>query len=296
VIASVQRMRRLAQSKGNLASSKQQTVVTQGSTIQILPASPEVIYVPQYNPTVVYTQPAVSAAAPLVTFALGMAVGSALDSNTTDVVVYLNWAGGWGHWYAVPPPAAYGYRGAWHGTTARGTDWNYGAAAGRTWNGGAYAARGGTAEFDNGAKAGAYHTVAGAPGVGVESSRGWGVEKDDKKAGGFSKTVVTDDGIYRVHGAGAADDGDRKGAVTVSGVNRDGDYGRRTWTTDDRSAYEGSRHVFEGYQDGQNAGAFGSRGFSSRMGGADGGRSFGGGGRSFGGGGRSFGGRGGFRR
>lgn len=54
VMASVQRLRDRADTAGNLKSSPQQKVVHQQDTIVIEQASPEVIYVPAYNPTVVY--------------------------------------------------------------------------------------------------------------------------------------------------------------------------------------------------------------------------------------------------
>ncbi|MDR5738733.1 DUF3300 domain-containing protein [Caballeronia sp. LZ019] len=54
VMDSVQRLRRSAQSAGNLKTTEQQKVVVEQSTIQIVPANPEVVYVPTYNPTVVY--------------------------------------------------------------------------------------------------------------------------------------------------------------------------------------------------------------------------------------------------
>ncbi|HZH85176.1 MAG TPA: DUF3300 domain-containing protein, partial [Phototrophicaceae bacterium] len=54
VMSSVQRLRREAQSAGTLKSTEQQTVVTERETVIIQPAKPEVIYVPTYNPTVVY--------------------------------------------------------------------------------------------------------------------------------------------------------------------------------------------------------------------------------------------------
>jgi uncharacterized protein DUF3300 len=54
VLDAVQRLRRQAQAAGHLSSNPQQTVSSQGQTIVIQPASPEVIYVPAYNPTVVY--------------------------------------------------------------------------------------------------------------------------------------------------------------------------------------------------------------------------------------------------
>ncbi|MFM0306789.1 DUF3300 domain-containing protein [Paraburkholderia sp. RL17-383-BIF-A] len=54
VMDSVQRLRRQAQAAGNLKTSAQQTIVVEQSTIQIVPANPQVVYVPTYNPTVVY--------------------------------------------------------------------------------------------------------------------------------------------------------------------------------------------------------------------------------------------------
>lgn len=62
VMASVQRLRAQAQKAGNLKTTEQQKVIVQQApasapsttVIQIEPANPEVVYVPTYNPTVVY--------------------------------------------------------------------------------------------------------------------------------------------------------------------------------------------------------------------------------------------------
>lgn len=54
VMDSIQRLRQQAQKAGNLSSNTQQNVSTQGQTIIIEPAQPNVVYVPAYNPTVVY--------------------------------------------------------------------------------------------------------------------------------------------------------------------------------------------------------------------------------------------------
>ena len=54
VMDAVQRLRQQAQKAGNLASNTQQNVMTQGQTVIIAPAQPNVIYVPAYNPTIVY--------------------------------------------------------------------------------------------------------------------------------------------------------------------------------------------------------------------------------------------------
>ena len=54
VLDSVQRLRRQAQAAGALTSSPEQVVRTEQQIIYIEPAQPNVIYVPNYNPTVVY--------------------------------------------------------------------------------------------------------------------------------------------------------------------------------------------------------------------------------------------------
>ena len=57
VMDAVQVMRQKAQSTGNLKSTDQQTVQSQGSDIVIQPANPQVVYVPAYNPWLVYGYP-----------------------------------------------------------------------------------------------------------------------------------------------------------------------------------------------------------------------------------------------
>ncbi len=99
VFASIQRLRTKAKSSGTLKSTPQQTVETRTTSngeqvIVIEPANPQVVYVPQYNPQVVYTQPATSstvvvesssganaAAAGLIGFTAGIAIGAAIDND-----------------------------------------------------------------------------------------------------------------------------------------------------------------------------------------------------------------------
>lgn len=54
VMATVQNLRAKAQDQGNLETTKEQKVIVEKETIIIESASPEVIYVPAYNPVVVY--------------------------------------------------------------------------------------------------------------------------------------------------------------------------------------------------------------------------------------------------
>ena len=57
VMDAVQVMRRRAQEAGNLKTTPQQTVTEQGSETTIAPASPDIVYVPAYDPWSVYGGP-----------------------------------------------------------------------------------------------------------------------------------------------------------------------------------------------------------------------------------------------
>ena len=56
VMDSIQRLRAQAQALGNLQSTPQENVVADDGTIEILPADPQMIYVPVYQPDMVYFQ------------------------------------------------------------------------------------------------------------------------------------------------------------------------------------------------------------------------------------------------
>jgi hypothetical protein len=103
VMAAIQGLRTKADKAGNLKSSKEQTVTTaqEGGTtvIKIEPADPQVVYVPTYNPTVVYGPwpysayppyyyypPGYSAGSVFFAFTVGVAVGNAMWGNC-------NWGG-----------------------------------------------------------------------------------------------------------------------------------------------------------------------------------------------------------
>jgi uncharacterized membrane protein YgcG len=105
VMDAVQRLRAKAKAEGNLASSKEQKVTTEpapaGSStttiIQIEPTDPEVVYVPTYNPTVVYGAWAYPAYPPYPVYAYPP--GAAFFSFTAGVIVggalwgNCNWGG-----------------------------------------------------------------------------------------------------------------------------------------------------------------------------------------------------------
>lgn len=105
-MTAIQALRAKAKKNGALQSNAQQTVTTQGSgsseTIVIQPTNPQVVYVPSYNPSVVYGAwpypayppaayypPGYVAGTALLSFGVGMAVGAALWGGC-------HWGGGWG--------------------------------------------------------------------------------------------------------------------------------------------------------------------------------------------------------
>jgi uncharacterized membrane protein YgcG len=57
VMSAIQYMREKAKDAGNLKSTPQQTVTNEGDNIAIQPANPEVVYVPEYDPELIYGYP-----------------------------------------------------------------------------------------------------------------------------------------------------------------------------------------------------------------------------------------------
>ena len=57
VTNAIQTMRQRAQQAGNLKTTPQEKVQTKGQSIEIEPATPDVVYVPQYDPWLVYGDP-----------------------------------------------------------------------------------------------------------------------------------------------------------------------------------------------------------------------------------------------
>ncbi|HUR59372.1 MAG TPA: DUF3300 domain-containing protein [Opitutaceae bacterium] len=78
VMKAVQRLRGRAQANGALATTAQQQVLVEQQVIRIVPAEPDVIYVPYYDPAIVYVDRPVyvSHVRPLITFGVGCRVGS----------------------------------------------------------------------------------------------------------------------------------------------------------------------------------------------------------------------------
>ncbi len=89
VTNSIQRLRWRARALGNLVSNAEQTVIIDGDFIQIVPAQPQYIYVPQYDTSVVYIE-----TSPFITFGYGLAIGGWLSMDFDWVhhhVIYHGW-------------------------------------------------------------------------------------------------------------------------------------------------------------------------------------------------------------
>ncbi len=102
VLASIQRLRKQAADAGNLKTSPEMTVTTTEqngqSVIVVQPPSPQVVYVPQYNPQTVYTAPPATTTTTttsgvstetavvggLLAFGAGMLIGNAIADDDDD--------------------------------------------------------------------------------------------------------------------------------------------------------------------------------------------------------------------
>ena len=138
VMNAIQVMRDKAQEAGSLKTTPQQTVtvtntvvqqtvnqqvvVVTNTVVQIVPTSPGVIYVPTYNPTIVYGTPVVYgaptpgavAAASVISFGVGMTMGAIMANNC-------NWHSGGVY---VGPRGGVAWSGGYHGDVEVNRDVN----------------------------------------------------------------------------------------------------------------------------------------------------------------------------
>ncbi len=75
VMKSVQRRRAQARSVGTLTTTPQQQVIVDGNDISIVPAQPDIIYVPRYDPEIVYVDRPAFYSEPYLTFGTGYPAG-----------------------------------------------------------------------------------------------------------------------------------------------------------------------------------------------------------------------------
>jgi hypothetical protein len=96
VMDAIQRLRADAEAEGNLVSTPQQQVFHEGGVIRIGPAAADVIYVPRYDPTVVYVE-APSPGYGFITFGIGFTIGAWLNRDCDwqgHRIFYHGWQGG----------------------------------------------------------------------------------------------------------------------------------------------------------------------------------------------------------
>ena len=94
VMDTIQNLRKKAEASGNLKTTEEQKVVVEKETIIIESADPQVIYVPSYNPTVVYGSWWYPAYPPYPYYPPGYGTGAAF---WTGVAVGVAWGYAWGH-------------------------------------------------------------------------------------------------------------------------------------------------------------------------------------------------------
>jgi len=97
VMATVQDLRRKAVEAGNLKTTNEQKVIVEKETIIIEPASPQVVYVPTYNPTVVYGAWPYPSYPPAYYYPPGYVAGTAMLSFGVGMAVGAAWGYAWGH-------------------------------------------------------------------------------------------------------------------------------------------------------------------------------------------------------
>jgi len=97
VMSTVQQLRHKAQESGNLKTTKEQVVKVEKEVIIIESASPQVVYVPTYNPTVVYGTWAYPSYPPYPVYPPGYVAGAAVFGFAAGVAVSSAWGYAWGH-------------------------------------------------------------------------------------------------------------------------------------------------------------------------------------------------------
>ena len=211
VMQTIQVMRDRAQQAGSLQSTPQQEVIQDQGNIEIAPPTPQVVYVPQYNPWAVYGQPV----APYPGFHFFGAIGAAIDGAlffgpaiALDAISYpFRWLG-WGlDWFAH---AIFFGGDVWCTHSGSVHDWGFAHGGGRYWgahgemarfNGhGGYGGRGGYG--GNGGNGGYGHTF-----------------RSGLDRGNFPHAI-------RV-GAGNFNGGNRAGGGQGNFGNRNGGFGQR---------------------------------------------------------------------
>src|SRR5437016_8112402 len=201
VTEAVQTLRQQARSAGHLNNTEQEKVTTQGNTIIIELANPEVVYVPAYDPWLVYGAPIIAYPGwyPVpgifwdgagLSFGIGFGIG-----------FFGGFAWGWGHWGYdwhdrraffdhhewVSHSRDFGHDGFPHGDFGHGGDFNHGNAFhGNRPGGGGSGFHGSSApHFQRGTRSGAFSGFDHGGNVRGFSSRGRSSFGGGSHGGGF---------------------------------------------------------------------------------------------------------------
>ena len=151
VMDTIQKLRARAKAQGNLQTTKEQQVTVQEQTIVIEPASPTVVYVPAYNPAVIYGPCWYPPSPPYAYYPAGAVVPAGGFGFAAGVAVGAAWNHGWGYWdwshYAPAYNAAMIHAPWWHPAyppypyypagavvPAGGPGFDAGVAVGAAWN------------------------------------------------------------------------------------------------------------------------------------------------------------------
>jgi hypothetical protein len=316
VLDAVQAFRRKVQAAGNLKSNDKQTVAVEKETITIIQSNPEVIYVPQYNPTTVVVAGAPAWGyyptpypvyyypyAPGAAFATGLIWGAAIGAAWGGGHWNTNWGGGdininrntnintgninrgnintgnINRGNASQLPANRG--GAGGGSTAWKPDKKPGQVSGAT---GRTNTTGRVGDARGGSGAGSF---GGAGGAGAGGAGARPTPSSGSLGGGGNRPSTTQAGGMGGGGGGGAAAANRAGSVSASPRDSFGGSGASRGGS-------GGGSALGGYGSGRQTSMDSSRGASSRSSMSGGGARAGGGGggaRGGGGGGRGGGGR-----
>lgn len=98
VMNAVQSLRTKAQAEGNLKTTKEQKVIVQQNEILVEPVDPTVLYVPTYNPAVIYGVWPYPAYPPYPYYPYGGVLTAGAIGFAAGIAVGAAWNNGWGHW------------------------------------------------------------------------------------------------------------------------------------------------------------------------------------------------------
>ncbi len=98
VMDTIQNLRKKAQAEGNLKTNQEQKVIVEKETQTIIiePSNPQVVYVPTYNPTVVYGTWWYPAYPPYYYYPPGYVAGATLFSFGVGIAIGAAWGYAWG--------------------------------------------------------------------------------------------------------------------------------------------------------------------------------------------------------